>query len=241
MEAAKIEPHLEIVGRTRFCIHPAESRKVPAVGGTKDLDWDKVTSLKPDLLVFDQEENPKKFAEESPIPFLATQVTSLESLQSELLRLATTLRSATLARWSAELGDFLQNSPSDFDFLTLQSQVLERKWADWTRPQAAYVIWQNPWMLVARDTFIGSVWSFLGVELVVPTNATSKYPEVKDEFLQSNYCLFSSEPFPFRTKSHEAEKFAGALVDGEKFSWFGVRTLRFLQALRNPEQGSTFF
>lgn len=42
---------------------------------------------------------------------------------------------------------------------------------------------------------------------------------------------FASEPYPFeRFPELMAEcGFSAALVDGEAYSWFGVRTLRFLE------------
>ena len=43
--------------------------------------------------------------------------------------------------------------------------------------------------------------------------------------------LFSSEPFPFAKKKSELVNlgFSSALVDGESFSWFGVRSLNFIE------------
>ena len=35
-----IEAGVDVVGRTRFCLHPRDRVKsIPAVGGTKDADW----------------------------------------------------------------------------------------------------------------------------------------------------------------------------------------------------------
>ena len=63
LDRCLIEAGIEVVGRTRFCIHPREKIKnIPAVGGTKNVDWQKVNELKADLLILDQEENPKWMA-----------------------------------------------------------------------------------------------------------------------------------------------------------------------------------
>ena len=49
----------EIVGRTPWCIHPAEKvSEVMVVGGTKTPNLNKIRKLKPDLIVMDKEENP---------------------------------------------------------------------------------------------------------------------------------------------------------------------------------------
>ena len=47
-----------IVGRTRYCVEPAEALAgVEMVGGTKDADIEKIAALKPDLVIANQEEN----------------------------------------------------------------------------------------------------------------------------------------------------------------------------------------
>ena len=47
-----------VVGRTRYCVEPAaQVADVPTVGGTKDIDVDKIMSLAPDLVLANQEEN----------------------------------------------------------------------------------------------------------------------------------------------------------------------------------------
>ena len=96
----------EVVGRTRFCIHPVEARQIPVVGGTKTIDWDRVRALAPDLLLLDQEENPRTMYDESPCDVFATHITSVRDVGPELDRLslrlgdsAGTLRDVA-ARWS---------------------------------------------------------------------------------------------------------------------------------------------
>ena len=50
--------HNEIVGITKFCIHPKEMFKSKTrVGGTKTIDIDKIRNLKPDLIIWNKEEN----------------------------------------------------------------------------------------------------------------------------------------------------------------------------------------
>ena len=75
---------IQVVGRTRYCIHPADKvAQIPIVGGTKDIKWDLVQDLQADLVLLDREENPLEMAESSPIPFLATHVSSLRELARE--------------------------------------------------------------------------------------------------------------------------------------------------------------
>jgi ABC-type Fe3+-hydroxamate transport system substrate-binding protein len=47
-----------VVGITKFCIHPEEwYRTKPRVGGTKQVDLEKICALKPDLIIGNKEEN----------------------------------------------------------------------------------------------------------------------------------------------------------------------------------------
>ncbi|MES2118058.1 MAG: helical backbone metal receptor, partial [Pseudomonadota bacterium] len=49
-----------IVGRTGFCIHPAEVvQAIPKIGGTKDVNLDKIRKLAPTHLVVNIDENEK--------------------------------------------------------------------------------------------------------------------------------------------------------------------------------------
>ena len=88
---------VEVVGRTRFCIHPAEVvSSIPIVGGTKDVDWDLCRRLDPDLVIMDREENTRPMAESCPIAWHATHVTSVGTVASDLGSLAGRLQSRRL-------------------------------------------------------------------------------------------------------------------------------------------------
>ena len=55
----------QLVGRTGFCIHPREVvRSIPKVGGTKDVNVDRIRELAPTHLVVNIDENRKETVEE---------------------------------------------------------------------------------------------------------------------------------------------------------------------------------
>ncbi|HEY6062324.1 MAG TPA: helical backbone metal receptor, partial [Chitinophagaceae bacterium] len=55
----------EVVGITKFCVHPAEwFRRKPKVGGTKQLKMEIIHQLQPDLIIANKEENVKEQIEE---------------------------------------------------------------------------------------------------------------------------------------------------------------------------------
>ena len=48
----------KLVGVTKFCIHPHHIKtKVAVVGGTKQVHFDKIKALKPDIILCNKEEN----------------------------------------------------------------------------------------------------------------------------------------------------------------------------------------
>src|ERR1700757_2988296 len=55
----------QIVGITKFCIHPKDKvKQVAKIGGTKQLDIEKIKSLQPDLIIANKEENERNQVEE---------------------------------------------------------------------------------------------------------------------------------------------------------------------------------
>jgi ABC-type Fe3+-hydroxamate transport system substrate-binding protein len=223
---------IPVVGRTRFCIHPEELVKhIPAVGGTKEVKWDLVADLEPDLILLDREENPLEMAEDSPYPVLATHVHSLETLQFEMQKLGAEFKNQQLTAWSLQLQGIIDRGPLRWNEEVVPGLM------EWVispmRPgprPVLYVIWKKPWMAVGKNTFIGSVLTQLGAE-VVHFIDDEKYPVIEIEDFKDVLVLFSSEPYPFHKKIEELRRdgLAGAIVDGESYSWFGVRSLEFLK------------
>jgi ABC-type Fe3+-hydroxamate transport system substrate-binding protein len=226
-----IESGANIVGRTRFCIHPEEAiRKIPVVGGTKDVDWDTVKALAPDLLILDQEENPKWMAEQAPCAFHASHVTSIGDMPEQIRLLTQKIPGTTLSefakRWQLAQRDLSQikDLPGVIEWL-VPPQGTETK--------IVYIIWRDPWMTVTSGTFIASVLQQVGVKSIWPEAGPKKYPEFEMANVPEDaVLLFSSEPFPFAKFKDQLKSFArpAALVNGESFSWFGVRSLRFLES-----------
>lgn len=221
---------IEVVGRTRYCIHPADQVKsIPVVGGTKDWDWDTIRAINPDLILLDQEENPRFMAEQAQFPHLATHVTGIETIVTELLKIEQRIPSIGLQRIADE---WRRVKPYRGE---LPGVIKWGRRPDQTPTKVYYVIWKDPWMVVSRDTFIGSMLSHCGIEL---PKMVEKYPTIdlaQIEDKERTLLLFSSEPFPF-LRFPDVPASLGcpyAQVDGEVFSWFGVRSLRFLQSLES--------
>ncbi len=231
-----------VVGRTRFCIHPSgRVKSIPVVGGTKNIDWEKLKSLNADLLLLDKEENPRSMSDEAPIPVLATHVTSVSVVPDEIKKIACAVSERAVAealnkvaeRWRLLAGGRCAlNGWRDFPGVV---EWIREPDISPSEAKFVYVIWKDPWMAVAPGTFIASVLEVCGIrsEVLWPGPSTeTKYPIFSPEELPpETVYLFSTEPFPFHKKKAGLENLGrGALIlDGECFSWFGIRSLRFLE------------
>ncbi|MGV0034938.1 MAG: helical backbone metal receptor [Candidatus Azotimanducaceae bacterium WSBS_2022_MAG_OTU7] len=228
-----VECGIEVVGRTRFCIHPDEIvQGIPVVGGTKSVNWDTCQQLKPDLVIMDREENTLPMAESCPFAWHATHITSVGGIGDDLQTLAGKLQNKKLEKLGSDWQSLAAMPNLDFagwDKLPGYMQSIGSI-QDVTRVQ--YMIWQDPWMSISRNTFIGSVLTKTGLGEFL-SDYSQPYPELTDNELpaaDTGY-LFSSEPFPFarHIEGLERKGFNGALVDGEFFSWFGLRSYRMLR------------
>ncbi len=212
----------EVIGRTKFCIHPSDLVKnVEVIGGTKNLNNEKIRCLKPDLIIANKEENEKIQVEELMKDFKVwvTDIEILEDNQKFISELGTILNKENLAL------DFNQKIASVFtDF-----KVSKPK-------KVAYLIWKNPYMTVGSDTFINEVLEKLGFENLFKNR--KRYPEISVEELKDADLIFlSSEPFPFQQKhidelQLELPNSEIMLVDGEAFSWFGTHLMKVDEYLK---------
>jgi ABC-type Fe3+-hydroxamate transport system substrate-binding protein len=225
-----LECGVEVVGRTRFCVHPPT--EIPVVGGTKDLDRAAVLALRPDLVVVDKEENLPWMAELG-IPVHVTHVKGCDDVPRELDALAGILQQPRLAGLAREWEEVLAHPAYPRARVRELPGVIEWLKEPESEPETIlYLIWRGPWMSVSRDTFVGSMLTQVGFGGRLPA-FRENYPKLDlGEFdPEKTLLLFSSEPFPFEKKKAEllGLGFPAALVDGEAYSWFGVRSLRFLQ------------
>ncbi|WP_343704457.1 helical backbone metal receptor [Chitinophaga sp.] len=207
-----------VQGITKFCVHPAAwFRSITRVGGTKQLDLERIAALQPDLVIANREENEKE-----QIEALAT---SFPVWVSDIHGLDDACRMVT------SLGDILQRQAAAQD-IRRQIENGFRELQPLAAPvPAAYFIWRNPWMVAGGDTFINEMMDRCGFRNVFAD--LPRYPTLGLAQLAASGCrlvLLSSEPYPFREK-HIAEiqeylpDAEVLLVDGEMFSWYGSRLM----------------
>ena len=220
----------EVIGITKFCIHPDHWFKTKTrVGGTKQLNLEKIKELQPDLIIANKEENVQQQIEvlAKNFPVWISDVNNLD----DALEMIESIGEITSRQAPAK--QIIERIKKGFSNLSLPFRGTGG---------TCYLIWKDPYMTIGGDTFINDMLSRAGFQNIFAHQ--KRYPELLIEQLSVANCqllLLSSEPFPFQQK-HAKEiqsQLPNAkiiLVDGEMFSWYGSRLLKapaYFQQLQN--------
>ena len=197
---------IEPMACTRFCEQPS----LVHVGGTKDPDIGQIASLRPDLVVVDEEENRREDYD--------------------------ALLDAGLTVHALAVRDLADVNPSMEDLARRVGGHWDPVPAHPPRPistQAFVPIWRRPWMALGAPTYGTSLLAALGIENVF---ADEPYPTVTLEEARARrpeVVLAPSEPYPFtRRQLPELESVAPTLfIDGKDLFWWGSRTAAALERL----------
>lgn len=206
----------EVIGLTKFCIHPDQwYRTKDRIGGTKNLDLEKIKKLQPDLIIANKEENDKGQIEllRNEFPVWTSDISDLSSALSMI----------------SEVGKIVER--------TTEAEALIRKieqaFNDFKPARSIsclYLIWNNPMMFAGRSTFIDAMLQHSGFQNCM---TSERYPQASPDELKSlkpEVIMLSSEPYPFKEKDilKYQQLFPNSVVikvDGEMFSWYGSRLL----------------
>ena len=213
----------EIVGITKFCVHPKHLKATKQiVGGTKQVKYDKIKALQPDIIIANKEENTKEIVEElSKIcPVWVTNIITIEDNLQMISDFGKLFNKRTEARkW---------NDKITFAYNDFQQFIKDKPFR-----KVAYFIWANPYMVAGKETFINEMLVLNRFENIYKEKG--RYPEIELEKIRQEgdpeIVFLSSEPFPFKDEhafeigrcTHHAKTI---FVDGELFSWYGSRILK---------------
>ncbi len=231
----------QIVGRTGFCIHPREQVAIlPKLGGTKDVRLDALRNLAPTHVIVNVDEN------EAP---------TVDAIRGFVRHVIVTHPNAPRDNFALFelLGQiFGVQARAQVMAENLQRELDACAASTWFPERVLYLIWKDPWMTVASDTYIARSLAMVGWQ--VPHGeggwaGAARYPVIEDldaAVAAVDRVLLSSEPFMFRANHvHELQaRFAARrveLIDGEMTSWYGpraIRGLRYLRGLRTLHSGA---
>jgi ABC-type Fe3+-hydroxamate transport system substrate-binding protein len=207
----------QVVGITKFCIHPAHwtsTKKI--IGGTKNLNIPAIIDLQPDLIIANKEENIKEQIESlaNQFPVWLTDVSNIS-------------QALTMIDDIAQLFDKQETSKALQNLIVDALQQIQQA----TIPplNVLYLIWKDPYMTIGGDTYINDMLRVMNLNNVFADKL--RYPSINlQDIEQANPDLIflSSEPYPFKEKHIEELKKSFPskkimIVDGEMFSWFGSR------------------
>lgn len=206
-----------VAGITKFCVHPQSwFRSKPRVGGTKQLSFNSIHSLQPDLIIANKEENVKEQVEAlaKDYPVWVSDVNNLGDACGMI----------------ASIGEMVQKTKAAQGLIN----KIKEQFAMLNAPQpplrTAYLIWKEPYMTAGGDTFIHDMLTRCGFQNIFALQM--RYPAVTlQELQQCQLLLLSSEPYPFKQQHADElqQHLPGVkivLVDGEYFSWYGSRLLQ---------------
>ena len=192
---------------TRYCERP----DLAHVGGTKNPDIEKISELRPDLVVVDAEENRREDYDalvERDIDVLVLHVRSLADVNPAMAHLADRVQ----AQWEPVL-------------LPTPQPI---------RTRAFIPIWRRPWIALGVPTYGASLLAQLGSMTIFDSRGS--YPEIDlAEAIahRPDVVLAPDEPYPFSQRHRrELESVAPTtFVDGKDLFWWGVRTTDALTRL----------
>jgi ABC-type Fe3+-hydroxamate transport system substrate-binding protein len=212
----------EVIGITKFCVHPAHWRKQKVnIGGTKKLNLEKIAALAPDFILANKEEN-----EQTQIEWLSarfpTYVSDVRALPQALEMISAVGHITSKIEASHRITETIDTL---FHSIAIQEPVIP----------ACYLIWRKPWMTINKDTFIHDMLTRVGFKNVFGDRKDSRYPIVTDAELteaKPEILFLSSEPFPFGANHlKEIQQLFPTtqvyLINGEMLSWYGSGLCRF--------------
>lgn len=223
----------EITGITKFCVHPKHLKATKQIiGGTKQVKFDKIKALQPDIIIANKEENTKEIVKElSKIcPVWVTNIVTIEDNLQMISDFGRIFNKRTEAqKWNDKIA---------FAYLDFQQFIKDKPFR-----KVAYFIWANPYMVVGKETFINEMLTLNRFQNIYVEKG--RYPEIELEKIRQEgdpeVVFLSSEPFPFKDEhafeigrnTHHAKTI---FVDGEMFSWYGSRLLKAFDYFKRLHQ-----
>jgi iron complex transport system substrate-binding protein len=250
-----------LVGITEYCPQPADAAKPPSrVGGTRTVEIDRVVDLKPDLVIANQEENPREVVEALEEAGLQVWVTFPKSTYDALRILHTLAQLFRLPKAAMRI-DTLERT---LDWTARSTpEVGPRVFCPiWFEDDSEFGPW---WMTFNEDTYAGDLLRICGADNIFakrnrryPLAADlgsgepepagerdARYPRITTDEISAadpEVILLPSEPFHF-DEGHLGvvrEILPGTsavrdhrvhTVDGSLITWHGVRMARALSEL----------
>jgi ABC-type Fe3+-hydroxamate transport system substrate-binding protein len=239
-----------LVGVTQYCVHPPGAfESLPRLGGTKDADVEAIARLAPDLVIANQEENTARVVRSLAARDIDVWVTYPRTVEEGVLLLEDLAGLGADAEARARVV-----APVRKEF---EAATARRARASGPAPRVFCPIWRDPWMTIARDTYIHDLLELCGAENPFadptrdfsggqgagPSPSDRRYPILDLDQLtaaQPEVILLPDEPYAFGPG--DVETLMGLdlpasrsgrihLIDGTLVSWYGPRIAESIRIL----------
>ncbi|MEG8947838.1 ABC transporter substrate-binding protein [Rosettibacter firmus] len=165
-----------LVGNTLYCNFPEQANKIEKVGDMINFDFEKIISLKPDLIFITVEGNTKeaynKF-NELGLKVFVSNPRNISGIKKTYLDIAKILGAETLAKINISLRDSL-------------IAKISRAAKNYERKSVMYLVELQPLMLAGKNTFINEYLEICGLENIAK-DVNINYPIFnREEILKRN-------------------------------------------------------
>lgn len=217
----------ELLGRTAFCISPADIvAGIKVVGGTKTPSLRRVLALRPDVVLVDRDENRLEDAqalEAAGVPLFVADVAGPESVPTLLRGLGGAIGRGGEGAAAAKLLE------------TTLCEFASQRESGSPRGRAAILVWRDPWIAVAPDRYAAGMLRALGYE--IPRLGDGPYPRVTlDDLAAARLDLIALPDEPYAFGDSDARELSSVsprflLGHGQDLLWYGTRTAPALRRL----------
>lgn len=231
-----------VVGCTRYCVEPPEGvRGLPKVGGTKDVDLAAVIELRPDLVIANREENPRRAIEALQARGVSVLLTFAQSVREAVSELREVGRASGTEEAAENWARRIEREIEEAEAAARARRSL----------RVAALVWRDPWMAAGPQTYIDDLLRLCGAENVFsdrrrryplaadlgsgpahePGERDTRYPRFSLEELRARSAelvLLPDEPYAFAEQDATELRahLPGVLVEpcsGKDLCWYGVR------------------
>lgn len=237
-----------LVGRTAFCIEPrGEVEAIPVFGGTKSPDVKRIIEAGPQLVLANKEENRREDIEALRKAGLTVHVAQPTTVEEGLAYVATCGRifeceeeAERITRAGVREIVRIRERLAELD----AQNAMRLKPRPHPRPRVICFVWNNPWMAVGSDTYIGDMIRTLGGEnfynlaadryfAVDPVEVAAQNPDIL--LFPDEPCAFTADDLNFWRENFEEMRAVTEnrlrACDGQDLCWFGARIPQALPRL----------
>ena len=204
----------KVIGITKFCPQGDEEKyKKICIGGTKNINIDKITQIDPDIILSDQEETPERIVKKISLhmPIWLSRVTNMEYN----------------IEFMYNLNEILPCTNKIYKHLmSIEDKIKSIKQIG-KNSSFLCLIWKDPYMAAASSTYISSFISNFGFNNSI--SHLKRYPKISLEEIKTmapEWIFLPDEPYAFNEENKKTlqkilPKSKVITLIGKHLSWYG--------------------